>query len=170
MICVNLRLSHWRVIRKTLCAMRLAQFPWHPLHLCSSPRGIPTRPRTSCSPEALFHRARYHFPIYSLKLNRSFQISLPRFLVLFFFLLLSALVAAHTEARANTIDLQIQPGLDNIRPLAKQARLTLTLHDSAGKAIDGSQFQIRLYAPPRGMFISTDFPQVEGTPLLDIEL
>ncbi len=26
--------------------------------LCGSPRGIPTRPRSSCSPETLFHRAR----------------------------------------------------------------------------------------------------------------
>ena len=31
---------------------------WRPLRLCGSPRGIPTRPRSSCSPEALFHRAR----------------------------------------------------------------------------------------------------------------
>jgi hypothetical protein len=30
---------------------------WRPLRLCGSPRGIPTRPRSSCSPKALFHRA-----------------------------------------------------------------------------------------------------------------
>ena len=30
---------------------------WRPLRLCGSPRGILTRPRSSCSPEALFHRA-----------------------------------------------------------------------------------------------------------------
>ena len=29
---------------------------WRPLRLCGSSRGIPTRPRSSCSPEALFHR------------------------------------------------------------------------------------------------------------------
>ncbi len=34
-------------------------FPWLPLRLCGSPRGIPTRPRWSCSSKALFHRARY---------------------------------------------------------------------------------------------------------------
>ena len=31
---------------------------WRPLRLCGSPREIPTRPRSSCSPEALFHRSR----------------------------------------------------------------------------------------------------------------
>ena len=83
--------------------------------------------------------------------------------------MLSPLITAHTEARAKTIDLQIQPGLDKIRPLSKPARLTLTLRDSAGKAIDRTRFQIHLYAPPRGLFFSTDFPQVEGTPLIEIE-
>jgi len=85
------------------------------------------------------------------------------------FLLLLSLATAHTEASAKTIDLQIQPGLENIRPLSKPARLTLTLRDGAGKAIDRARFQIRLYAPPRGLFFSTDFPQVEGTPLIEIE-
>ncbi len=32
---------------------------WRPLRLCGSPRGIPTRPRSGYSPEALFHRASY---------------------------------------------------------------------------------------------------------------
>ncbi len=36
--------------------------------------------------------------------------------------------------------------------------------------MDGSQLQIRLYAPPRGWLFSTDFPQVEGTPLLEMEM
>jgi hypothetical protein len=85
------------------------------------------------------------------------------------FLLFFLLVTANTEARAKTIDLQIQPGLENIRPLSKPARLTLTLRDGAGKAIDRARLQIRLYAPPRGLFFSTDFPQVEGTPLIEIE-
>ncbi|MCH6546316.1 MAG: hypothetical protein IH796_10005 [Deltaproteobacteria bacterium] len=85
------------------------------------------------------------------------------------FLLFFLLVTANTEASAKTIDLQIQPGLENIRPLSKPARLTLTLRDGAGKAIDRTRFQIRLYAPPRGLFFSTDFPQVEGTPLIEIE-
>ena len=79
------------------------------------------------------------------------------------------LITAHTDARAKTIDLQIQPSLDKIRPLSKPAKLTLTLRDGAGKGIDRTRFQIRLYAPPRGSFLSTDFPQVEGTPLLEIE-
>ena len=74
------------------------------------------------------------------------------------------------EGKANTIHLQIQPGLDKIRPLSETAKLTLTLHDGAGQAIDRARFQIRLYAPPRGWIFSTDFPQVEGTLLLDIEL
>ena len=68
-----------------------------------------------------------------------------------------------------TIDLQIQPTLENIRPLSKPARLTLTLRDGAGKAIDRAWFRVRLHAPPRGLFFSTDFPQVEGTHLIEIE-
>ncbi len=74
------------------------------------------------------------------------------------------------EAGANTIDLQIKPGLDKVRPLVNPARLTLTLLDSTGKAMVRPRFQIRLYAPPRSWLFSTDFPQVESTPLLDIEL
>jgi hypothetical protein len=128
--------------------MRSVFFPWHPLRLCASNL----------------------FPIYSLKLNRSFQISLPRLSTLLFFLLLSPLITAHTEAKAKTIDLQIQPGLDKIRPLSKPARLTLTLRDGAGKSVDRTRFQIRLYAPTRGLFFSTDFPQVEGTPLIELEI
>jgi hypothetical protein len=87
----------------------------------------------------------------------------------FICLLFLPLATSHTEARANSIDLQIQPGLDKIRPLSKPARLTLTLRDGTGKAIDRARFQIRLYAPPRGLFFSTDFPQVEGTPLIELE-
>ncbi len=83
--------------------------------------------------------------------------------------MLSPLITGHTEVRAKTIDLQIQPGLDKIRPLSKPPRLTLTLRDSGGKAIDRTRFQIHLYAPPRGWFFSTDFPQVEGTSLIEIE-
>jgi len=82
---------------------------------------------------------------------------------------LSPFITAHTEAKAKTIELQIQPALDKIRPLSKPASLTLTLRDSTGKAIDRARFQVRLYAPPRGLFFSTDFPQVEGTPLIEIE-
>jgi len=96
-------------------------------------------------------------------------LSLIKFPLLLFFLVLSPIITTHTEARAKTIDLQIQPGLDKIRPVSKPARLTLTLRDGAGKAIDRTRFQIRLYAPPRGLFFSTDFPQVEGTPLIEIE-
>jgi len=52
-ICVSLRLIAFDALR-----------------LCSSPRGIPTQLRSSCSPQALFHRARYLFPHYGIQNSR----------------------------------------------------------------------------------------------------
>jgi len=50
-ICFEFRISSFEFI-----------YTWRALRLCGSPRGIPTRPRSSCSSEALFHRARHLVP------------------------------------------------------------------------------------------------------------
>jgi hypothetical protein len=51
----------------------------HALRLCSSLRGIPTRPRLSCSPEALFHRASQFF-LDSIIRNSTEQFKRDRFI------------------------------------------------------------------------------------------
>lgn len=92
-----------------------------------------------------------------------------RFPILLYFSLLLPFTAA-TAAKANTIELQVQPELENVRPFSKPVRLILTYRDGSGKAIDRSRFQIRMSAPAPGLLFATDFPQVEGTPLMELEI
>ncbi len=42
--------------------------------------------------------------------------------------------------------------------------------DAVGKTLEGTRFHIRLYAPPPGRFLSTDYPLVEKTLLIEMDL
>ncbi|NIO11483.1 MAG: hypothetical protein GTO40_27075 [Deltaproteobacteria bacterium] len=93
-----------------------------------------------------------------------------KFPVLLYFSLLLSIATAHGEGKANTIELEVQPGVESIRPLSKPAKLSLIVRDGSGKTVDRSRLQIRMFAPAPGLILSTDFPQVEGSPLLELEI
>ncbi|MBW4561715.1 MAG: hypothetical protein KME32_11275 [Mojavia pulchra JT2-VF2] len=49
------------------------------------------------------------------------------------------------------------------------AKLTLQAVDSAGKPLENTKFNLKIFTPPKTPWFTTDFPIVEGTKLLDIE-
>ncbi len=96
--------------------------------------------------------------------------SLTRHLILYFFLLLSSSVIATAGATAGQIGLQTFPALDSVYPLSVPVRIVLANSDAGGKTLEGTRFHIRLYAPPPGRFLSTDYPLVENTLLIEMDL
>ncbi len=96
--------------------------------------------------------------------------SLTRPLILYFFLLLSSSVIATAGATAGQIGLQTFPALDSVYPLSVPVRIVLANSDAGGKTLEGTEFHIRLYAPPPGRFLSTDYPLVENTLLSEMDL
>jgi hypothetical protein len=49
------------------------------------------------------------------------------------------------------------------------AKLTLQAVDATGKALENAKFNLKLLTPPKNPWLTTDFPIVEGTKLLDLE-
>jgi len=97
-------------------------------------------------------------------------LSLTRPLILYFFLLLLSTVIATAGAIAGQIGLQTFPALDSVYPLSVPVRIVLVNSDADGKTLEGTRFHIRLYAPPPGRFLSTDYPLVEKTLLIEMDL
>jgi hypothetical protein len=69
------------------------------------------------------------------------------------------------EDAAVTVEIASTPSLEYLRPHTDLARVTLTalLH---GKPLSQGHMKVQLTAPPRTTVLATDFPEVEGTPLL----
>lgn len=78
--------------------------------------------------------------------------------------------AAPARAEEGEIRLETIPSLDEVRPLADPARIVLTVLDGEGEPLKQGRVRIRLDAPPPGRLLSTDFPLVEGSRLIDMEL
>jgi len=97
-------------------------------------------------------------------------LSLTSSLILYFFLLLLSSVIATAGASAGQIGLQTLPALDSVYPLSVPVRIVLANSDAGGKTLEGTGFHIRLYAPPPGRFLSTDYPLVENTLLIEMDL
>ena len=69
------------------------------------------------------------------------------------------------EEAAVTVEIASTPSLEHLRPHTDPARVTLValLH---GKPLSQGHMKVQLTAPPRTTVLATDFPRVEGTPLL----
>jgi hypothetical protein len=69
------------------------------------------------------------------------------------------------EDAAVTVEIASMPSLEHLRPHNDLAQVTLTalLH---GKPLSQGHMQVQLTAPPRTTVLATDYPRVEGTPLL----
>ena len=60
--------------------------------------------------------------------------------------------------------------MDKARPFSDSVKILLTIVDNDGNPVKTGRVRTRLYAPTSSRLFSTDFPHVEGTLLLDMEL
>ncbi|TAK05775.1 hypothetical protein EPO44_06350 [bacterium] len=86
------------------------------------------------------------------------------------FLCLSFLAGVgRVQAEDGEIRIQTTPMLEEVRPLVEPVRIALAVLDSRGMPVRHGRLHIRLVAPQPGRLFSTDFPLVEGTPLLEMD-
>lgn len=96
--------------------------------------------------------------------------SLSRLLTPYFFLLLLLPTLATAQAVVGQIELQTFPAFDRVYPLSEPVRIVLSASGADGKSVEEGKFHIRLNAPQPGLILSTDFPLVEGTRLIEMDL
>ncbi len=86
--------------------------------------------------------------------------------------LTATLFLSTARAGAEEFDLQfkISPAKGRIRPLSEPVSLAVTVARTNGQPAPEGRLLVQLDAPPPGMFISTDFPVVEGTRLLEMSV
>ena len=84
------------------------------------------------------------------------------------FSLLFLTVPAHSQGQV-TVLLETSPTANQIGPDQTLTSTTLRVVDENGQPIPNAYLKLHVDAPPGNSFISTDFPLVEGTPLLDYE-
>ena len=85
-------------------------------------------------------------------------------------LVVFALLAVPLSGQELNILFQTSPPVDSIRPHAGLVRLSVLVSDGAGKPVESGWANIRLDAPERSGFFSTDIPLVEGTKLAEMRL
>lgn len=68
-----------------------------------------------------------------------------------------------------TVQIQSQPALDQVIPFTEPTKFSLQAVNPAGQPLSDAQMHLRLLAPPKTPWLSSDFPIVEGTTLLELE-
>lgn len=85
-------------------------------------------------------------------------------------LLIGLFTVAPAQSQADvSVVLQTDPPANQIGPDDTFAKTTLTVVDSSGQPISDAYLKLHLDSPPGNAFISTDFPIVENTPLMNFE-
>jgi hypothetical protein len=76
-----------------------------------------------------------------------------------------------------SIRLSAEPPISQILPFEAEAtvtpspvRLTLQAVDAVGQSLDNAKIRLQILTPPKSPWFPTDFPIVEGTQLLNIEV
>jgi hypothetical protein len=69
-----------------------------------------------------------------------------------------------------TILFKTSPPLEQLRPFAEPATLTVLVTSADGRPVPDGSIAVALHAPQHGRFFSTDMPLVEGTRLFDMTL
>lgn len=82
------------------------------------------------------------------------------------FLLIFVLPIASASA-ALTIDITTNPSVQEIGPDASFVNTTFTVKDEQGQVVPGAYVKIHVHSPKRNPIISTDFPWVEYTHLIE---
>ena len=87
------------------------------------------------------------------------------------FLCLVGLAAAFTaQADPGPIRINVSPDISLLTPSKDLANVAVEVHGSKGRPAGPVDLAVRLTAPPPGPLVSTDFPLIEGTPLIDMNL
>lgn len=91
-------------------------------------------------------------------------------------LTLVALVGFAHSPRSQFIQLTTNPPIGQFYPFEAEAatpqlpvQLTLAARNPEGQLLENSKFKLQILTPPSSPFLSTDFPIVEGTKLLEME-
>jgi hypothetical protein len=87
-----------------------------------------------------------------------------------FSLIIFVLLFARVSARELGVQFKTLPALDQLRPFSETATIIVSVTNSGGTPIEEGRVQIRLDAPKPDRFFSTDFPFVEGSRLLEMQL
>ncbi|MBD1911334.1 MULTISPECIES: hypothetical protein [unclassified Leptolyngbya] len=69
----------------------------------------------------------------------------------------------------STLQLQTTPPLNQVIPATEPVQLTLQAMNAQQQPLTDAKIQLRLLAPAKTPWLSSDFPIVEGTTLLDME-
>ena len=79
---------------------------------------------------------------------------------------------AHSAVRVDhgAIRVQVSPDTASVRPLKEPASITIEVEGAGESPRTPVDLFIRLTAPPPGNLVSTDFPLVEGTRLVEMHL
>ena len=80
------------------------------------------------------------------------------------------LVGLPAGAEELNIYLKTSPALGLLRPFADPVNISLLVTHADGRPVEQGRVDIVLDAPKSGTFLSTDFPAVEGTRLLELVL
>lgn len=91
-------------------------------------------------------------------------------------LTLVAVVSFAQTGRSQSIQLTTNPPIGQFYPFEAEAqspqspvKLTLTARNPSGQLLENSKFKLQIFTPSSNPFLSTDFPVVEGTKLLEME-
>lgn len=87
-----------------------------------------------------------------------------------------------SQSPQSTVKVTTEPPISQILPFEAEAftplgshqpsspvRLTLQAVDASGQPLENAQVHLQILTPPKNPWLTTDFPIVEGTKLLDIE-
>lgn len=84
--------------------------------------------------------------------------------------------SGYSQSPQPSVRLTTDPPVAQILPFEAEAtrpqspvRLTLQAVDVAGNALENAKVRLTILTPPKNPWLSTDFPIVEGTELLDVE-
>lgn len=75
-----------------------------------------------------------------------------------------------SQSPQSSFKLTTEPPLAEIQPGHDLVRLTLQALNSSGQPLNDSRFHVRLSTPAQNPWFTTDFPIVEGTELLDLNV
>lgn len=85
-------------------------------------------------------------------------------------------VVGFAQTGRSPLELTTNPPIGQFYPFEAEAatpqspvQLTIAARNSDGQLLANSKFKLQIFAPPSNPFLSTDFPVVEGTKLLEME-
>jgi hypothetical protein len=78
------------------------------------------------------------------------------------------LLTLPSMANQPSVQLKTTPALSQVIPATEPVQLRLTAVDAKQKNLRNAHLQVRLYTPPKTPWLTSDFPIVEGTTLLEL--